>query len=112
MRNTFVRFGAHSMRPVSSQRSTTRVAAEAISGLRQSFDHELSTNFPRASDCSALMGMRYRASLKPWSYEQRGGLRSGYNIVFPAWELPRYPEVWARELDRFDEVWAASPFRL
>lgn len=39
-----------------------------------------------------------------------GSFGSGYNIVFPAWELPRYPEVWARQLDRFDEVWTASPF--
>lgn len=41
---------------------------------------------------------------------QPGDFRSGYNVVFPAWELPRYPDVWARELDRFDEVWTASPF--
>ena len=39
-----------------------------------------------------------------------GSFQSGYNIVFPAWELPRYPQVWARELDRFDEIWTASPF--
>jgi glycosyltransferase involved in cell wall biosynthesis len=41
---------------------------------------------------------------------QNGSFQSGYNIVFPAWELPRYPQVWARELDRFDEIWTASPF--
>ncbi len=41
---------------------------------------------------------------------QIGSFQSGYNIVFPAWELPRYPQVWARELDRFDEIWTASPF--
>jgi len=34
----------------------------------------------------------------------------GYNIIFPAWELPRYPDLWARNLDKFDEVWAASRF--
>src|ERR1051325_7328405 len=39
-----------------------------------------------------------------------GRFASGYNIVFPAWELPRYPQEWARELERFDEVWTASPF--
>ena len=33
-----------------------------------------------------------------------------YNIIFPAWELPVYPEGWARQLDRFDEVWGFSEF--
>lgn len=33
-----------------------------------------------------------------------------YNIVYPAWELSRYPDEWARQLERFDEVWAPSAF--
>jgi glycosyltransferase involved in cell wall biosynthesis len=32
------------------------------------------------------------------------------NVIYPAWELERYPEPWARELMRFDEVWAPSRF--
>src|SRR3546814_7591081 len=32
------------------------------------------------------------------------------NIVYPAWELSRYPREWARQLDRFDEIWAPSAF--
>lgn len=32
------------------------------------------------------------------------------NVVYPAWELPRYPRVWARQLERFDEIWAPSRF--
>jgi len=35
---------------------------------------------------------------------------SGYKIVYPAWELARYPETWARELEHYDEVWAMSRF--
>lgn len=35
---------------------------------------------------------------------------AGYNIVYPAWELERYPDEWAKQLDRFDEVWAQSAF--
>jgi glycosyltransferase involved in cell wall biosynthesis len=35
---------------------------------------------------------------------------AGYRIVYPAWELPRYPEVWARELEHYHEVWAFSGF--
>lgn len=34
----------------------------------------------------------------------------GYNIVYPAWELARYPSEWAVQLDRFDEIWAPSTF--
>jgi len=35
---------------------------------------------------------------------------SGYNIIYPLWELARYPEEWAKQLDRFDEIWAPSKF--
>lgn len=34
----------------------------------------------------------------------------GYNIIVPAWELPRYPEMWARQLRKFDEVWSVSHY--
>lgn len=40
-----------------------------------------------------------------------GGLpQDAFNIVYPAWELARYPQEWARALDRFDEIWAPSTF--
>lgn len=42
--------------------------------------------------------------------DQLGGLPRGRNVVFPMWELPRYPDAWARQLERFDEVWAGSRF--
>ena len=35
---------------------------------------------------------------------------SAYNIIYPAWELSKYPEPWARILEAFDEVWAPSAF--
>lgn len=38
---------------------------------------------------------------KPWA---------GYNVIYPAWELSRYPKVWAKQLDGFDEIWAPSFF--
>ncbi len=38
---------------------------------------------------------------KPWT---------GYKIIYPAWELARYPKEWAMQLDRFDEIWAPSQF--
>jgi glycosyltransferase involved in cell wall biosynthesis len=33
---------------------------------------------------------------------------TSYSIIWPMWELSRYPEEWAREVARFDEVWVAS----
>jgi len=46
------------------------------------------------------------------SLEHLGGsLPSGaYNVIYPMWELSRYPEVWAEQLNKFDEVWAGSKF--
>jgi glycosyltransferase involved in cell wall biosynthesis len=35
---------------------------------------------------------------------------TGYNVVYPAWELARYPPEWARKLDWFDEIWGSSHF--
>jgi O-antigen biosynthesis protein len=35
---------------------------------------------------------------------------AGYKIIYPAWELARYPQEWAAQLDRFDEIWAPSKF--
>ncbi len=42
--------------------------------------------------------------------DARGRFDAGYNVVMPAWELPRYPAVWVDRLRRFDEVWAISRF--
>lgn len=33
-----------------------------------------------------------------------------YDIVYPAWELARYPREWAEQLERFDEVWTPTDF--
>lgn len=35
---------------------------------------------------------------------------TSYKIVYPAWELAKYPPKWAELLDRFDEIWAPSTF--
>lgn len=34
----------------------------------------------------------------------------GRDIVYPVWELSRYPEEWAKRLDTFDEIWVPSQF--
>src|SRR5438093_5004776 len=33
-----------------------------------------------------------------------------YNVVYPMWELSKYPKEWAKQLNRFDEIWAPSKF--
>jgi glycosyltransferase involved in cell wall biosynthesis len=40
----------------------------------------------------------------------RFGPPSRYRIIYPLWELSRYPEEWARGLEKFDEIWAPSRF--
>jgi len=36
--------------------------------------------------------------------------RDAYNVIYPMWELSRYPKEWADQLNRFDEIWAQSKF--
>lgn len=45
-----------------------------------------------------------------WNHLSYHGQWEGYNVIYPLWELPRYPEEWAQQLDRFDEIWAPSRF--
>ncbi|WP_281852039.1 glycosyltransferase family 4 protein [Dyella sp. GSA-30] len=37
-------------------------------------------------------------------------LSRGYNILYPNWELSKFPNEWIPHLERFDEVWAPSQF--
>lgn len=36
--------------------------------------------------------------------------KNAFNIVYPMWELSKYPTEWGEELNQFDEVWAGSTF--
>lgn len=62
----------------------------------------------RALNVFHINGDEVELALATLAY--RPGPANAYNIIYPAWELARYPEVWARELERFDEVWAPSRF--
>jgi glycosyltransferase involved in cell wall biosynthesis len=57
-----------------------------------------------------LNGEEIQPALQSIEKRQIGFFSRGYNVVAPAWELPRYPSRWARELDQFDEVWAPTIF--
>lgn len=36
--------------------------------------------------------------------------KRSYNIIYPAWELSKYPSEWAKKINSFDEVWTTSKF--
>ena len=57
-----------------------------------------------------LNGSELESVLDAIEARQPEFLRKGYNVAAPAWELPRYPAVWAKQLDRFDEIWAPTSF--
>ena len=82
--------------------------------LQQSLGEHLSKTVPagiRLFHLNADNAAFFVAALrKRRPFRFRNTFTAGYNIVFPAWELPRYPAPWARELEQFDEVWAASDF--
>jgi len=74
------------------------------------FQSRLTDRVPAGIRIYSLNGDEVEGGINAIEKRARGSFRAGYNIAFPAWELPRYPYVWARQLDRFDEVWTASPF--
>ncbi len=39
-----------------------------------------------------------------------GDFAQAHNIIFPAWELPDYPQAWVEKLAAFDGLWAPSTF--
>jgi glycosyltransferase involved in cell wall biosynthesis len=65
------------------------------------------TDKPSDINIFHINGDEVDRSLAHLSYHRKW---SGYNIIYPAWELERYPDVWATQLDRFDEIWAPSRF--
>jgi glycosyltransferase involved in cell wall biosynthesis len=79
-------------------------------GIEVEFRPHVADRLPGGIRIYSLNGDEVPGVLDALESGQPGVFGSGYNIVFPAWELPRYPDVWARDLDRFDEVWTASPF--
>lgn len=65
------------------------------------------TDSPAAINIYCINGNEVEQALKHLSYQEEWG---GYNIVYPAWELELYPDVWAQQLNKFDEIWASSTF--
>ncbi len=90
------------------------VASEAIPedpGLVAEFGAHLTDTLPPGIRLFHLNGEEVAPdTLGALSARYRGQFAAGHNIVFPAWELPRYPAEWTGNLGQFDEVWAASRF--
>lgn len=64
-------------------------------------DRQADINIFHINGNEVEQGLTHLAPRRPWH---------GYNVIYPLWELPKYPAEWARELDRFDEIWAPSRF--
>jgi glycosyltransferase involved in cell wall biosynthesis len=65
------------------------------------------TNRPGDVNIFFLNGDELSAAMNSPLFDRKPGV---VNIAFPAWELPRFPAVWAELLAQFDEVWAQSRF--
>jgi glycosyltransferase involved in cell wall biosynthesis len=78
--------------------------------LQRQLAASLTTTVPPGIRLFHLNGDEIPVYLPELGRRKSGDFAAGYNIAFPAWELPRYPAPWARDLERFDEVWAASEF--
>jgi glycosyltransferase involved in cell wall biosynthesis len=79
-------------------------------GLRAEFGARLTGTLPGGIRLFHLNGAEITPPLFPLLHDAHGDFAATHNIVFPAWELPRYPAEWGRNLDRFDEVWTATRF--
>lgn len=62
----------------------------------------------RAINIFHINGDEVEQALATLAY--RSAPETSYNVIYPAWELARYPAEWARQLERFDEIWAPSRF--
>lgn len=65
------------------------------------------TDQPGKVNIFHINGDEVEQTIKHLSYHRPW---SGYKIIYPAWELARYPAEWAAKLDTFDEIWAPSLF--
>lgn len=106
--------GEHLRSSFRSFRSTVLKPTIAdIYKLNSPADDDQNEFYPFCSDYTApvnvycINGNEVEQALKHLSHQEAW---EGYNIIYPAWELPKYPKVWADQLDKFDEIWASSSF--
>ena len=76
------------------------------SRLREELEPFLTDSVDAATGVFCLNGDEVEPVLRHLGDRADGHKR----IIYPAWELPKYPAEWARQLERFDEAWAASAF--
>ena len=86
-----------------------------VADANRGFDPDLERDFAphlvtRLGEGVNLFGVNGDEAARVIEKVGEAAFARGYNIAYPAWELARYPEVWAKVLDRFDEIWAPSRF--
>jgi glycosyltransferase involved in cell wall biosynthesis len=110
--------GEH-LRAVQRALGKAGIAAAVVDVLRSKYRHQAEHRHLRRSAVRRmpgglrifhLNGNAVAVDLAKLEKRQPGFFRAGYNIVYPAWELSRYPQEWGRQLDRFDEIWTATDF--
>jgi glycosyltransferase involved in cell wall biosynthesis len=74
--------------------------------VRREFAQNLVTDFSPELNIFCINGDEVEPTLQHLSSLPEGA----FNIIYPAWELSKYPEEWARQLNLFDEIWAFSTF--
>jgi glycosyltransferase involved in cell wall biosynthesis len=77
------------------------------SDIRREFDGYLVQEFSPDLNIFCLNADEILPSLKHLSDTLP---KNAFNIVYPMWELSKYPTEWGEQLNKFDEVWVASTF--
>ncbi len=75
--------------------------------FRKDIEENISGNLSEGINLFCINGDEVEGSFK---HLKNRGIGKGYNIIYPAWELEKYPEEWAKYLNLFDEIWAPSEF--
>jgi len=75
--------------------------------FRKGIEENITTNLSEGVNVFCINGDEVEGCFK---HLKNRGLGKGYNIIYPAWELEKYPEEWAQKLNLFDEIWAPSDF--
>ena len=75
--------------------------------LRNEFQHNLVHEFSPDLNIFNINGDEIEPSLLHLATDLPD---KAYNVIYPMWELSKYPKEWARQLNRFDEIWAPSRF--
>ena len=84
-------------------------AADADSQLRGTYESRLSAHLGDGINIFCINADEVEQAFEVLA-DRNLHAEASKNIIYPAWELARYPPEWAKILNRFDEIWAPSQF--